>query len=397
MYTILLLMVANLCDIAATYFIASKLVKRLVSADIRNVLVAVSYSVIFGTISYMFGHSTIFQILVITAQFIIVYLIVKKKISSSLIAFGIYYSLITLFQSLFVVAILVFNLEQTIVITTIVQFVTVLFAILVYKLVPINRLFAFIEKHLLLKLVILALAFIGIILVLYHNIYVGGNFWFILSGIALIVVIFISLCTLGREIYRMTYTNPLNQHDLKISFYGSLINAYKEENHKQIEELEALGKKNNLDLNYEFQLGKAKENIIEFINRNRLICDQDVEIRNNIVYYKDHHAVGIDVVTKLLGILLDNALESGTKKPIIVKVLVDLGNINIEVSNEYQLTSPDAINRMFDKGFSTKGTTRGFGLDNLYRTVQEYGGKVITDYDYNGEMKSNYLTFVIEI
>jgi len=393
---LLAFMLISLCDIMIAYFLAIKLVKRLAVFDFKNILIAVLYAITFGTISYLTDRSVGFQILAIVAQFVIVYLNVKRGFVSSLIAFGLTYSIFVLFQTLLVVIMFVFTLETCIITTVVAQILTTIFAIVVYKLIPTNKLFAFIEKHLVLKLVIFILAFIVVLFVLYYNISVGGDFWVVLAVIGLMISIFISLYTLGREIHRRTYIKPLNEYDENTSFYGKLIKAYKEEDYQQIKILEELEKKNNLD-SLNLQLGKSKENILAFINHKQAIFERKIEIESNVVYYKDHHTVGIDILIKMLEILLDNALESDTNKPILIKIRVDLGNILIEVSNEYQMTTPDAISRMLNLGFSTKGANRGFGLDNLSRTVKAFSGEVIADYDYNKTMRTNYLTFMIEI
>jgi len=394
---LLMFVVISLCDIIITYYITSKLVKRLVTIDIKNILIAIVYGVVFGIFAHLTDRSALYQVLGIVAQFIIILLIVKKSFASSLIAFGLYYSVLILFHSPFLVATLVFDLDETIVFTIGMQFITIIFAMIIYKAIPLNKIFTFIEKHVVLKFVILVLTFIGFLLALYHNINAGGSFSFMLIGIGVIVGTFVALCTLGREIYQLTYTTPLKEHDLKISFYGRLIKAYKEENHSKIEEIKALGKKNNFDMNFNFQLGKAKENILAFIEHKCTNSGRKVEIINDIVYFKDHHTIGIDIIIKLLEILLDNALESGTNKPIIIRIRVDLGNVRMEISNEYQMIAPDSINRMFDKGSTTKGAGRGFGLDNLYRTVKQFDGKIITNHDFNEIGNADYLTFFIEI
>jgi len=392
-WKLLAIMFMNLCDLMAIYFLSTKLVKRLIMIDLKNIMIAILYAVIFGIFHYLTDRSAIYQILAATAQFIIIYSNIKRSFESSLIIFGLSYSMLTLFEILLELISLSFALDLFAAIPTL----AVILAIFTYKLAPINKLFDFIEKHLLLKLVIFILAFIVTLIVLFYNISFSGNIWFILAGIGLMIAFFISLWAIGREIYRLTYLKPLSEHDLKISFYGSLIKAYKEEDHQQIEILEKMGKKNSFDLGFDFQLGKAKENILEFIHFKLSTYEQEVEIISDIAYHKDHHTVGIDILVKLLGVLLENALESGTKKPVIINFRVDLGNINIEVSNEYHLTAPDAIYRMFDHGFSTKGAGRGFGLDNLNRAVKAFGGEVLTSHDFNKTMATDYLTLSIEI
>ena len=99
-----------------------------------------------------------------------------------------------------------------------------------------------------------------------------------------------------------------------------------------------------------------------------------------------------------MGILLDNAVESGTDKPIIIDLDVGMGHIHLYVRNEFQLTDPEAIERIFTgDGYTTKKAHgRGYGMSNLYREVTKHGGKIVDSYDYREVGKTYYLTVGIE-
>lgn len=391
---LLMVIVANLLDIVITYYIANKLVKRLVIIDVKNILIAIVYGIAFGSFSYFTDRSTLYQITGFIAQFVIVFMIVKKSFASSVIAYGIYYAVYLPFQLITLLVLMVLGIN-TMMNVLFIQILTTICAIVVYKKVPVNKVFVFIEKHLILKFIILTLVFIGALFSLYNNRNASIIAFLLFAGI--VIAVFMTLCKLGEEIYRSTYVSPLKHHDLIISLHGMLLKAYYEEDQSQIEQIKELCNKNGLSANFDFQLGKTKENILAFIEQKRIDCGREIEIISDIAYHKDHYLIKIDTVVKLLEILLDNALESGTSRPILITIRVDLGNISINVSNEYEMTTPDSINRMFDKGYSTKGKGRGFGLDNLYKSVKSFDGKIITDQDYSELGGTNYLIISIEI
>lgn len=102
----------------------------------------------------------------------------------------------------------------------------------------------------------------------------------------------------------------------------------------------------------------------------------------------------------MLGVLLDNAIDSGTKKVIIIKVHVSERYIQISVSNEYKRKSTDDFESMFQERYTTKqqdNNTHGYGLSNLSRVVHSFGGEIQLEYSYNKEQERNYLTFTIDI
>jgi len=100
----------------------------------------------------------------------------------------------------------------------------------------------------------------------------------------------------------------------------------------------------------------------------------------------------------MLGVLLDNAIESRTKKVIFIEVSSLEEGLYISVSNEYKRKSKDDFNKMFQKGYSTKSRDgRGHGLYNLSKNVNKYGGNILLYYEYNQNQKSDYLTIKISV
>lgn len=80
--------------------------------------------------------------------------------------------------------------------------------------------------------------------------------------------------------------------------------------------------------------------------------------------------------------LLDNAFDAVLEikdeyKKVVLSIIRDESSILIEVTNSGLTIKPENINKIFKKGFSTKGSlSRGFGLYNVKKIVDFYGGKI---------------------
>jgi sensor histidine kinase regulating citrate/malate metabolism len=79
---------------------------------------------------------------------------------------------------------------------------------------------------------------------------------------------------------------------------------------------------------------------------------------------------------EVLGILLDNAIEaSNTEDYVYLSMEYEASNM-ITVKNHHKHLKKDAIDKCFEKGFSTKAKNRGIGLYNLKKTVQGCNGRI---------------------
>lgn len=89
----------------------------------------------------------------------------------------------------------------------------------------------------------------------------------------------------------------------------------------------------------------------------------------------------------ILGNLLDNAIESATychsplKKEVHVNLFQENDNTIIEVKNTSLPVKFETLNKVFEKGYSTKGTNRGFGLYNVNKIVKSYKGNIQISYE----------------
>ncbi len=93
-------------------------------------------------------------------------------------------------------------------------------------------------------------------------------------------------------------------------------------------------------------------------------------------------------LSEILNNLLDNAFEAASNSDNrIVMLLIEENEENhiIEVKNSGEFIRPEFISKIFDKGFSTKGTDgHGYGLYNVKKHVESVKGQIQLLYDDDG-------------
>jgi CitB family two-component system sensor histidine kinase MalK len=85
-----------------------------------------------------------------------------------------------------------------------------------------------------------------------------------------------------------------------------------------------------------------------------------------------------DVIT-VLGNLLENAVEAiagSSTRTILVSLRFEDDRVHIAVEDSGPGIPPEIIARVFEKGFSTKGENRGYGLWQAARSVESRGGRL---------------------
>lgn len=93
-------------------------------------------------------------------------------------------------------------------------------------------------------------------------------------------------------------------------------------------------------------------------------------------------------LSEILNNLLDNAFDSAgssESKTVVLTIEENEKNHIIEVKNSGEFISPENISRIFDRGFSTKGTDgHGYGLYNVRKIVESVKGEIQLLYDDDG-------------
>lgn len=110
-----------------------------------------------------------------------------------------------------------------------------------------------------------------------------------------------------------------------------------------------------------------------------------------------HRSLSENDWVEIIGVLLDNALESSEADgTVYLRVADEDGTLRLTVSNPCGPKSNVELAEMFRRGWSTKaGQGRGYGLYNVRRLVEQRNGKIITrNEEIGGE---NFLTIGVLI
>lgn len=125
---------------------------------------------------------------------------------------------------------------------------------------------------------------------------------------------------------------------------------------------------------------------------------KDIVINCHIRINKITDSLFVSDIIKILGVLIDNAIEEIEKekyedKCIDVKIFKDAG-FNIEVGNICDYISIERINEFFKKGYSSKGKNRGLGLYSVKNIVKKWSGEISVD---NSTTKNEKNWFYVKI
>lgn len=103
-------------------------------------------------------------------------------------------------------------------------------------------------------------------------------------------------------------------------------------------------------------------------------------------------------LVEIIGTLLDNAIqdmqETGQKEYLYFEVTGKDGNL-IRVGNPHIQLSVGTLQKMFEKGYSTKGENRGIGLYHVKKLAQKYGIDLVVENRIMEEQ--NYICFSVII
>jgi len=377
------------------YYLGNNLIERKPKLTFKIIFFGILYGIGLGSLP----NSGMARVIITSITIVMLKFITRKKIQDVLIIFGIIYLSTTFIQILSLLAIsglgLGINENHTFLL---VQITAAMIVFLIYKKIPLYKLYNIIVKEILLRLLIFILAVVLLLILFYFNF--EYTFSYILYFSLIIIITFFSLCQTLKKILFYTNKIPMQLHDIKNLLLGVRMSAYSTSDILLVREeldktLELIGiDSNNIDM------GDYNQNILSFINQKKT-KDRDYELifLTDIAYYESNSKISFSVILYMLGVLLDNAIETGTKKAIIIKISVIKESLYLSVSNEYERKSADDFNKMFQERYSTKGegNSRGYGLPNLKKVIASYKGEILLTEEYRKDQRSNYLTITIRI
>lgn len=122
---------------------------------------------------------------------------------------------------------------------------------------------------------------------------------------------------------------------------------------------------------------------VKFINAMEQGIDIHIEVQDNV----EIDSVGIIDLVKMVGILLDNAIEECQKaKGMKLQFALFEKNHAVKMIFVNPITDqPPEVARLFERDYSTKGTGRGIGLSNLQKIIDAYDHVMLRTYIESNE------------
>jgi len=400
-------LILNSLDFMMLYFIAYALLghranEAFKAISFKIVLLMLVFGGVMGTIHYFFDitiHNAVATVFMLGIVHII-----AKRISNILtpdkVLIVVFYHIIghTTAIPLFLIM-NPLNLEQIPRNLLIYGFLIVVVFLLCLK-VDLNKLFIFVSRKVLVKLMFFILTLLFVVLFLA----VGFDVNYILEYSILVIV----LLTIAINCLYLTFKNAHEYMEVMPNTYHDTKELLAILNHKlddinDIEEMKSIHKKimslmelkvtPEVTLEHESQFENFILKTMESIKTNK---GSQVPLIIDIDYYEPHATIDDVEIAYMLGILFKNAIETLTNKPILVDVMSSNYSVLIKVSNEAKHKSKEELEAMLMKSYSSKKSIgRGFGLAKLKKLVEKKKGKLSIFQEFNHKEQLNYLTIMI--
>ena len=399
--------ILNLLDIVMLYIVTNSLIGYKPNVAFKNLTwkmggLAIIYALAVG----LFGHfvSIIVHNVVTTVLMLgIVHLIVKKLATVSFpdkVLIIVFHYLIT--HAVVIPIVLVvsrFNLELMQMNLLVYVLITGTLILLCSK-IGLDKLFIFVSRKLLIKLMFFILVAIFVALIAMLNFNLDQMIEYIALFIIPVTVIVNCLYLTFKSAYEYMEVMPDVYHDTKELL--SILNI-KMEGINDIDELKKLHMQvmelMDLEVNGEEEPSIQTDFeglILKSIEAVKIDKNSHVQVNTDITYYGSHPVVSDIKIAYMLGILLKNAIETLTQKPIFVEVLSSEQAVMIKVANEAKHKTQEELDKMLVKSYSTKEKVgRGFGLAKLKRIVEKNKGKIRILQNLHSQEQVNYLTVMI--
>ena len=274
--------------------------------------------------------------------------------------------------------------------------------------IDLNKLFIFVIHRLALKLVVFAISLIALLAIIFTLIfYVRFDAFDVLQAIiplgVIVILLIIGFIHTLKAAHQYEVVVPEKYHDMKRIL--TLLNL-RAEDAQTVDELREMIDATIELMGIKVAKPEPQESVDEpkdfeafircAIDSLKLNHQSDVEINANIQHFEPHKNVSAMNVSYMLGTLLENAIESGTKNPILVDILSTEHVLFIKVANEIESKTPQELYNMLSKGYSTKEKVgRGFGLSKLKSLVESHKGNIIITQEMNPIAQANYIVFTL--
>jgi signal transduction histidine kinase len=269
--------------------------------------------------------------------------------------------------------------------------------------IDLNKFFIFINYRLALKIAIYITSLITLLFIIFFTIHSPNLTQVYIPLIVLVILVIIGLVYALKAAHQYEIVAPEKYHDLKKILTLLNLNA---EDAQTVDELKEMIDTTIKLMGIQIAKNESQKSedepedfeafIRTAIQSIKLNYQSSVEINTNIQFFEPHKNVNAMNISYMLGILLENAIETGPKHPILVDILSTEHILMIKVANEAELKRSQELENMFSKGYSSKGKIgRGFGLPNLAKFVDSYQGQITITQEMNVEFQTNYIVFML--
>ena len=250
-----------------------------------------------------------------------------------------------------------------------------------------NKLYYLMEK--IFNLTILMIIFVIILVMLTYYLILSNDIYSNLSIICLMLILIILIII--TMVQSIKTKKAIDKQEILLDFmkeYEIIIDKERIDRHEMVNNLLVLKSiKNKNTKNYEkildnilltYQSNKTAKGLYElpsglkglFYYKIHDMKNENIEVFINVSnkIIKDLDNLEPKILTKvckILGILLDNAKEAAREsknKLVVIDLYKENDDINIYIENSINKNSKIDLNKMKVKGFSTKGSNRGYGL-----------------------------------
>lgn len=396
-------------DYIIIYIMCSALLKEKLKPTLKIIIFLLIAIVLSALINLFVTYTSVIYILTYIIWVISIRIIFKKNFSDSFILYIVSYILCCGIQ-LLIFAFLK-PAKETLtsnIITCIASFATIAACLVIYRFVPVNKLYQMISnKSLVIKLVIINVfvLILGISLLSHNSSDVFLEcFPVYFISLTLLVISFISIYNSQKEIVVKEKQLEMSKQYLPIVddlITHVMIKQHDFDNHMQTIKMlpaschdyesltkELAGYTNYMqDYNSASSLLKLNLKLVAgfLFSKCKLADDIGRSFKIEILNYNISTQISEYELIDVIGILIDNSFEATNPNDSITLSIDSFDNkISIKTINPGEPISPKQKAEMFSKGYSTKKNNsdkpiRGIGLYKLKTIVDSYSGKIYVD------------------
>ncbi|MFZ7132713.1 MAG: sensor histidine kinase [Eubacteriales bacterium] len=383
----------------------------------RKLIVQISVlSVLTGFMSYAIDEE--FASLIIAVLiFFVTYFTFKLKISKTLIVYALSTIIIISIQGLTIslANLLIENIYNLFIFGVAVQIIGFLLLLLLVWKFPLSILLHFIlsGNRVFLYLISNSFALAFALLLSWHFDRSGFMDDFIVIAFLFMTLITINFVILNNGLKNKSQEDELRIYKMYAPMIESLMDDLKSRQHEFDNLIQALKMEiqqyedNPVIVQSILQMGEANSlsNLAKF--QNKLVSgliyskvllanDNDIDFTVILKSYAIKTVMKEYEIVEILGILVDNAFETGVEKnKVYLEISEEKDMSVIQVKNKHPYLSKEEKELFFKRGISSKGVKRGYGLFRLKEICKKYKTDILVD---NIELDgTNFVLFEVKI